>query len=217
MGIGFETETVKEKPEEIRRIDEIVLHYVDEHVNQCRQVYFKKFDEIYKNLEPNMIKRLDLIFEGAIKEITSDDEVKNRGLSYVERLFNALSGETYITFAFEMKDIYKALEKVVKGEPDEKFIKPVRDQSTGLKSLNEDKFLHVYGEYLLKTSNYIIEKLGTEVFYPATLDLEIDPHLESNRVDFYETWMKFKPCLLHGGFNGEGYSLEEYVNKRFAH
>lgn len=212
--IGFNVELSRRKEHKLRRIDGIVYHFMYLHVDQCRQVYFEKFDMISKNLEQITMKRFDLLFEDAIKEITSDARKKNVGLTYVERLFNAVSGKTSMTFSFELRDIYKALEKLARGDPDEEFIRPVESRETGLISIRRDKFAKLYDEYILKTCNYVTKELGQDIFNPAYLDMEIDPHLEVNRVDFYETWLKYILCYRHGGFKARFDSLVVLAEKQ---
>lgn len=71
----------------LRRIDKILVKYLNEHVKNCKQVYFTKFDSISKSLNRELLKRLDVVFRKSIERIKSK---RNGAANYAESLYKAM-------------------------------------------------------------------------------------------------------------------------------
>lgn len=179
----------------LRRIDKILAYYINKHVNKCREVYFTNLDYfLYNDLSSNKLKSVDLLVKTRMVELTSDENPDNKDKTYVERLYHAVTTGISSTFALRTEDIYSAMEGLIKGDLDEKFFRVVENEKTGSHSITEDKFKRLFYKYVVEPCNYYRLQLGPNIFEPALFDSRFDHQIRTDRVDYYEFWLKYRLC-----------------------
>lgn len=173
----------------LRRIDKILVKYLNEHVKNCKQVYFTKFDSISKSLNREFLKRLDVVFRKSIERIKSE---RNGAANYAESLYKAMH-KIHQALDFKPVDIYEALIEMTKLE------------GKDLKGLKRKNIEELFDEYIVKPCEYLRDQFGRDVFEPFIFDSKFYDQIESDRADFYETLFKYEMC--YGSFKSERQEL----------
>lgn len=195
----------------LRRIDKILAHYMNRHVNKCKEVYFTNLDYfLYNDLSRNKLSSVDLIVKTKMDELTSDDYAVNKDKTYVERLYHFATTGVGITFQIETKDIYNAMEVLVKGDPDEKFFRVVENEKTGSPNILRDEFKLLFYKYVVAPCKYYRQQVGPNIFEPALFDSLFNNQIRTDRVDYYEFWLKYRIC---GGVDEAFDEVLRYANK----
>lgn len=176
----------------LKRIDRVVAHYIKKRLDNCRQVIFKNYDEISKNLDGTLMGHLDKLVASAMKKFTS--KKGNSDADYVERLFQVVSDPFSLPNNVELDNIYNVLKDLAQDDPDGSFVLPVENEHTGRKSINRGKFDQLYRKYIVKPCEYIEETFGPDVFEQAIFYSKFDRRVQADKVDFYETWLKYRLC-----------------------
>lgn len=187
--------------ENLRRIEKILVHFINRHINNCREVYFKRFDEISKNLDPIKMERLNFLLEKPIKHLVSDERQTNQDKTYVERLFDVTTDSVSSQFEVASSHVYDTMIELVKGDADERFVRKVENERTGVPCIRNDKLYKLFQKYIAEPCAYYRQQLGPDVFEPALFDGMFDRYVEADRVDFYESWCKYRFCKqIQGAF-----------------
>lgn len=195
-----------------RRVDKILKHYVDRHVKECGDVYFRKFEEISQTMDQTMKRRVETFFEEAIENITSDMYKENEG-EYVERLFSRANGDIGSVYKAESEYIWRKLKEVAQDDPDGQFADKVENEKTGEAELRVDKYEKLFNEYLLKPCEYYREQLGSEVFEPVQFDSIVRHDLKKDKPEFYKAWINFKLCKFDRTYSNVFKRTVTYVNE----
>lgn len=182
----------------MRRLDEILSHYIKRLIENCKRVYFKNFDQISKNgLDKVQIKRVDTLLDKAINSLTSDEQFKDHDTNYVERLYHVARKESD-KCTLELSYIEAAIKESARKEPDE-VLRQIGGKRTGFLMINDDTlFEKLFNRYVKKPCQYFREQFGPDVFEPVNFFSKFSHELQYNRVDFYESWLKYQLCSLGG-------------------
>lgn len=204
--------------DKMRRIDEILAHYIKRHVDNCKRVYLKNFDLISTSLDKEEVKRVDKLLDNAIGSLTSDENFKNKDTNYVERLYFLASKEAIQTNGLEPSYIHDSMKDSAKADPNNEFSQLLGDGQRGLLRVRSEKlFDKLYNEYIVKPCEYFRQKLGPNVFKPISFDIKFDQHqIQYNRVDFYEAWLKYQLCHLDGSSRKAFERYVEYLEDNFS-
>lgn len=199
------------KNESLRRIERILLHYLNEHINHCEFVYLRKFEET--SLDEILAKRLDIFLGKAIESLTSDKHPDNFGKKYVQILHNLVYS---IGDLFEMTPayIYNSMKNLVKGDADASFLRLVVNDRTGVLSIKKDKFVRLYNEYVVKPCELFETKLGPDVFEPALFDMMFYSDARGDQVNFYEALLKYRLCTFSGKISDKLGEVLYYANNQ---
>lgn len=197
--------------ENLNRIETILAHYIKQHIKNCKDVYFDKYDKLYKELNATDMKHLDALMKGAIETFTVEQIPENQGKSYVERLLSAASDRTTVRLGLKPAYVYNVLKEMVKGDPDEQYVVPVGNSSEK-KRIRFDKFNRLYDDYVVKPCYTFRHKLGPEVFEPFLFDNMFGHEVKNNRVDFYEALLKYRLCYFGGSISDSVSDLITYAN-----
>lgn len=201
-----------------RRVDKILARFIKEHLEKCEDVYLKNFDQIVSSddLDTVLMNRLDLLLEEPMKFVTSEERPENEHKTYMERIFDMVSTRFGIRIDRVTSYVYSAMKELVKGDPNEKFIRPVEDEKKGRYRIREEEFKKLFNEYVAKPCNYIRVKFGPDVYEPVQFRRYFDGRIfHYNRVDFYETWLKYKLCFWDL-FGSEYHNTFHYAESYFA-
>lgn len=201
--------------EALRRLDKILLHYINEHVNNCEQVYFRKFDEVSKNFDDTLIKRLNLFLGKAIDTLTSEQNPDNHGEQYTEILYNLVNFRIGNSFEMNAAYIYNAMKNLVKGDSDASFLRLVENEKTGFLNIRRDKFIRLFNEYVTKPCQYFETSLGPDIFEPALFDNMFYYHIRVDRVSFYEAWLKYRLCTFSGKIGDKLDEVLDYADNQW--
>lgn len=193
----------------LRRIDKIFAYYIRDRMDNCRQVYFRKFDEIFKNANRDLIRRVDMFLGKAI-EIFKSNHPQFSGENYAEGLFKVLTYKISSLFEINSSYLANAIELSAKHDPNVKFLRPVEDERVGGPRLDRDKFDPLFHKYVTEPCSYFRRTFGPDVFEPMMFDSDFDRRVEYGRADFYEYWYKYKLC--HRSFNYDLRRVVEYIN-----
>lgn len=193
------------------RIGAVVLKSIDSYTNKCDQFYFKKFDEMSKDLDSSPMANLNILFERVFESLTSEELAKNKDNLYVERLYDIASNRISNSFEMEPSDIHIALKLITKDDPDKIYLQAIEDSKTGLISIKRDKFDKILYDYVGKPCNDFKRKFGHDVFEPIFFDSVFNHQIQANRVDFYEAWVKYGLCNFNGSFKQTVDKVVEYL------
>lgn len=196
----------------LRRIDRILIHYIKQHINDCKEVYFKKFDELLKEFDATQLKHLDGLLRKAMEHLTSISQPNNQGKLYVDRLYAIASEHISVKLNLEPSYVYGALKELVKGDPDEIFLQPVRDNISNLTKIRWDKFNRLYEDYVVQPCYNLRYRLGPELFEPLFFDSMFEHEIRYDRIDFYEFWLKYRLCYFNGSARDSMKEVIEYAN-----
>lgn len=181
-----------------RRVDKIMAHYVKSHINNCRDVYFRKFDEITPNLDKNLVEKMDTFVERAMEDVIQEFNQKFPGKTNVEALFEIANKGFSTLHMMKPSYIYNVMQISAKHDPDVGFLKPIEDEITGISSVRRDKFFELFDNYIAKPCNHFRQQLGPDVFQPILFDSMFKHQIKEDRVDFYQAWVKYGLCYLDG-------------------
>lgn len=201
--------------ETLRRIDKILLHYLNAHINNCGQVYFRKFDEVSKSFDGTLVKRLGIFLQEIVDKLTSEQNPDNRSEKYVENLFNLVSCRYNQSFQINSTYIYNAMKKLVQQDPDASFLRLVENEKTGFLNIRKDKFARLFNEYVAEPCQYFESKLGPDIFEPALFDTMFYRHIQVDRADFYEAWLKYRLCTYNGKISDKLDEVMDHANNQW--
>lgn len=204
--------------DKMRRIDEILAHHIRRHIDDCKRVYLKNFDVILKSLDKDEVNRVDKLLDKAIGSLTSDENFKDKDTNYVERLYSLASKEGGQTNGLEPSYIHDCIRDSAKADPNNEFSQLLGDGQRGLLRVRSEKlFDKLYSEYIVKPCEYFRQKLGPNVFKPIAFDIKFGQHqIQFNRVDFYETWLKYQLCHFDGSSEEAFKKYVEYLEDNFS-
>lgn len=192
--------------EHLRRVDEILAHCIKEYLDHCKDTWIRNYDHIFKSsgLDEVLMQRANILLERPIQQMTSDEFPENEGKTYIERIYNLIA-KNGILYEDKSIHVYNVIRELVKGKgPYERFVKPVEDcQESGVFHLREDKFAKLHEEYVAKPCKYIREIFGPDVFEPYLFQNLFEKRILNDRVDFYETCLKYRLC--YSGIFGATY------------
>lgn len=186
-----------EKGGAMKRIDKIVKFCIDGHTNHCTPTYLKNFDTISKELDGLMVERVNLLLRDTIRLLTSGELRKIEGDNYKEKLQFITEHKIGILLEITSESIYNTMQELAKDDPDKKFLNIAENERTGDFGIIKNKFGKLFDKYVAQPCNYFREQLLQDVFAPVTFD-NIFTRIETNRVDFYEAWLKFDLCYFGG-------------------
>lgn len=197
----------------IRRIDRILKHYVDKHVENCGQVYFDKFDELSKNLDPNLVDHIDEFLRNEVEIRTSNKNPENAGKNYVEILYRNASHGGSEKFRLDTSYIYNALKYFAKG--DTSFLKPVKDGKSDALKVDKGKLSRLFQDHIAKPCNDYRQQLGPDVFEPVLFDKMFKDHqVRSDKPEFYRAWLMYRLCNFFGEVSYTVDRLADYANNQ---
>lgn len=176
------------------RIDKVLDHFIDKHVRDCKQTYFRKFDEMSRYLDGDLINRLNVLLGKAIENLTSDNHSEK---TYAEKLFDLATSSTAYKFELTPSYIYEAVKDSAKNELGDKSLELIgkgKVVSSGL----ERNLKNIFHYWVIKPCRYFRKRFGPTVFESFLFDSEFDKQTESDRVDFYEALVKYRFCYSKG-------------------
>lgn len=177
-----------------KRIDKVVGHYIYKHANNCLPIYLKNYDNLSKNLDEILMKRLDALLGPTIQNLIlyyGNPHIK--GDTYEERLKHMASERVGRTFDMSSKYIYDIMMELTKDDPNKKLLEIFEDERTGRLVIREDKLAELLEEYIIKPCRYFREYYQRDIFKPLLQD-NIFVHTQTDRIDFYEAWFKYDLC-----------------------
>lgn len=182
------------------RIDIVLRNFILEHSKNCRQTYFTKFDELSSNLNETMMRRINLSLSEAMKILASEQDSENKDMSAAEKLFDIATGKMQ---KLSSKYIFDAVIDSSKSDSVDGSLISSRDMKGLSKKEKESRLYQAFHKMLVKPCQYLIDRLGPEVFEPYLFDLKYAPPLQpaESRIDFYEAFIKYKFCDL-GDYTG---------------
>lgn len=196
-----------------RRIDKILAHYINRHVKNCREQYFKRFDQIYySSLDEVLLHRLDVFLDKAVKTITSDENERNAGKSYAQRLFDEAE-RGFLTSYIKPSYMYNVMVESVKGHEEEKYMKKVENEKTGYPAINRKVFDRVFYETIAEPCKRLRALVGPDVFQPLLFDGFYHHQVQEERTDFYEALLKYELCKFD---YSDSKMLQHVVNHVFV-
>lgn len=181
----------------MKRVDKIVKFYIDEHTNDCTSTYLKNFDTISKNLDGLMEGRVNLFLRDTIELLTSGELRKIMGDNHKERLQFITEQRIGISFDMTSESIYNIMQELAKDDPNKKFLDISENERTGEFSIVKNKFGRLFDKYVAQPCDYYRKQLSQDVFAPVIFD-NMFTRIETNRVDFYEAWLKYDLCYFSG-------------------
>lgn len=176
---------------DLTRVGKILAHYINQHVKECRRVYFRKFDEITKKFDPKANQKLNAIFESTIEIATSDKYPNNLGKSQTERFYNAATYKFTGKFFTDLEGIYSALWEVIAKDLK---VTPHKNKNSGYPMIRWDVFNRIFNDYIREPCAYLRREYGPDVFEPIGFDSKYDGRVQEDRPDFYEAWLRYKLC-----------------------
>lgn len=195
----------------LRRIDKILAHYINQHVDECRSIYSEKFDAVTKNFDAEDARKLDVVLKSKIESAISDQKPDNLDKSRVERLYSAATFKIRGAHDFDPEEVYNSLREMSANDPDARYMVPVENEWRGSLTIRQDKFDQMYSKYIAEPCAHFRNEYGPDVFKPMDLDKKYSNKIQEDRADFYEAWFKFGLCieLLHQTRN----DVKSYVSR----
>lgn len=190
--LGHNIRSLKQE-DNLGRVEKILLHYIREHVKNCRRSYVDKFDQLSLNQDQTQTDRLKVL-TGSSLEFLKSRPLYNKNNGDLNTLYNVVANGLAGEFDMEPGKIYEALIDLAKKDPDVKYLRPVEDEDDGVKKIHTMKVEKLFKEYVTKPCEYFRQRFGPDVFQPAEFDMLFDKEIKIDRADFFEAWVRYKLC-----------------------
>lgn len=181
-----------------RPVDVILSEYIYQHANDCQNVYQQRFRETVASMDMQLVTAVEALLDDLIEETISDKFAPNRGKSLIERYFNIVSSKLKTRLYILPDYVYNKLKVLAKNDSSAKFLSKTSEYRPGLFGVNKLKFSGLYQKYISEPCAYYRNKLGDEIFIPASFDVSFKHNIMEEDVEFYKGWTMFKFCSVPG-------------------
>lgn len=182
---------------EARRIDKLFAYYMKRRIKNCREIYIRKFDQIYNNMDKELIKRIDTFLNDAVKDVTSDGKNKNSDKNHIQRLLSTATTRYKERYQISLSYMHNKMVESARGPSYEKYFKLVENKRRILK---REILGRIFIDTIAKPCASFRKQLGPDVFEPLLFDCFYEHELFEDRTDFYDALLKYQMCYF-GGFS----------------
>lgn len=173
----------KEKINVGSRIVKVFSAILKQHAQLCRDIWLDRVEKLLKNYDPEILNYVSNLTGG----LFFDHLERDTRIQYVAAKSAATDHYTY-----SPEYTYDALELILIGKPDDKFIRPLENETCGHTTIDEVEFKRIYNDYLVRSCRHYIGTFRS-VFEMADIEADfIEP--DSRYGLFFLAWSWYRLC-----------------------